>query len=71
MKKAKKELKKLLKDAAKDINSMDWSEITNLGWYLVNAGLKGEKGGHTASCTIYKDDYGKEVEMEGLAVHYK
>ena len=66
----KKELKKLLKDAAKDIDSMDWSEITNLGWYLVNTGLQGGKGDHTAICTIYKDDYGKEVEMESLAVRY-
>lgn len=70
MEKAKKEIKKLLKDAASEIQDMDWTDIGDLGWYLVNEALKQDKG-MSASCNIYNAKDPERLEFQGLAVRHK
>jgi len=69
MTRGKKEVKKELKDTLKDLDKMDWDDIMNFGWRLVDIGLTNSKSG-SSSCTIYNEKMSK-IRMEGLAVRHE
>lgn len=69
MTRGKKEVKKELKDTLKDLDKMDWDDIMNFGWRLVDIGLTNSKS-ESSSCTIYNEKMTK-IHMEGLAVRHE